>query len=138
MSTRSSIGVQHADGTVSAVYCHFDGYEDGVGAALIAHHNDKEKAEALIALGDLSCVQHDGNVTAYCRDRGEPYADVAPKQFSSLEGYFAAVSQRIGDNGYRYIFHDGAWRVWGAGRNSPEVVADAIARLAALKQAEAT
>ena len=89
MSTRSRIGVQNADGSIRSIYCHFDGYLDGVGATLNAHYADSEKAEQLIALGDLSSlddnvapadgVSHSfdksakGVTVAYHRDRGEAH-----------------------------------------------------------------
>lgn len=137
MSTRSSIAVVHADGSVSAVYCHFDGYTEGVGAALLAHHNSQSAAEALVALGDLSCVQRCGNVEAYSRDRGEPFEDVKPKRFASVADYRQNVRKQIADNGYQYMFHDGAWWTWGYDdkieRHPPQTVADALAEIAAEK-----
>lgn len=112
MSTRSSIAVKRADGTVLAVYCHFDGYLEGVGAALLAQHNSQEKAEALVGLGDLSiCSARDG-VVAYSRDKGEPFDDVRPHEYVSWDDYRGNVGKQIGDNGYRYVF-DGEWRAWG-------------------------
>ena len=38
MSTRSFIGIQNLDGTVTGIYCHHDGYLAGVGATLKAHY----------------------------------------------------------------------------------------------------
>lgn len=35
MSTRSAIGKLNENGTVDGVYCHFDGYPDGVGQTLM-------------------------------------------------------------------------------------------------------
>jgi len=37
MATRSNIAIENQDGTVSAIYCHFDGYIDGVGEILYEH-----------------------------------------------------------------------------------------------------
>jgi len=60
MSTRSRIGVirtHDASGepeTVESIYCHFDGYPEGVGAILDEHYADPAKLDALLALGDLS------------------------------------------------------------------------------------
>ena len=93
MSTRSSIGKQHQDGTVTAIYCHSEGYVEGVGAMLQTHYQDSTKVDALIALGSLSTLgaeigeAHDFNVRysddepraawcrAYGRDRGEDATD---------------------------------------------------------------
>jgi hypothetical protein len=54
VSTRSRIGIQRDNGTVRSIYCHFDGYESGVGATLLEHYTNEKKIRSLIALGDLS------------------------------------------------------------------------------------
>ena len=61
MSTRSFIHVHRADGTWARIYCHFDSYWEGVGATLHKHYGTQEKAEALVALGDISALgeKHD-------------------------------------------------------------------------------
>jgi hypothetical protein len=56
MGTRSTIGIKSQDGTVKAIYCHWDGYPAGVGLGLIDNYNSKEQAEALIALGGFSSL----------------------------------------------------------------------------------
>ena len=65
MSTRSVIARRNADQSISAVYCHSDGYLDGVGKMLAEHWTDPVKVDQLIALGSLSVLgeevgeQHD-------------------------------------------------------------------------------
>lgn len=54
MSTRSRIAIEQSDGTIKSVYCHSDGYPEGVGAILKKHYTDPEKIEKLLELGDLS------------------------------------------------------------------------------------
>jgi hypothetical protein len=56
MATRSTIGIKSQDGTVKAIYCHWDGYPAGVGLGLIDNYNSKEQADALIALGGFSSL----------------------------------------------------------------------------------
>ena len=56
MSTRSFISVEQDDGSYKGVYCHSDGYLTYNGAMLLDHYNSGEKADALIALGDLSLL----------------------------------------------------------------------------------
>jgi hypothetical protein len=56
MATRSTIGIRQADGTIKAIYCHWDGYPAGVGAGLSQNYNSKEQAEELIALGGFSSL----------------------------------------------------------------------------------
>jgi hypothetical protein len=38
------------------MYCHWDGYPEGVGTGLSQNYNSKEQAEALIALGGFSSL----------------------------------------------------------------------------------
>lgn len=95
MSTRSRIGIENPDGTIRSIYCHFDGYPDGVGDTLIKHYSDPVKLRQLIDLGSISILgeeigeQHDFNARrdfedsdprskwtlAYGRDRGETDVD---------------------------------------------------------------
>jgi hypothetical protein len=86
MATRSRIGIENEDGTVSSIYCHWDGYPDHNGKILVAHYSDREKLKELIDLGAISSLrknlintsgthsfespQEDVTV-AYHRDRGE-------------------------------------------------------------------
>ena len=56
MSTRSRIGLVLPDGKVKSVYCHFDGYPEGVGKKLNQYYTNKEDIEALLELGDLSIL----------------------------------------------------------------------------------
>lgn len=125
MSTRSSIAVQKADGKVEAVYCHFDGYLDGVGETLVLNFDSQELAEGLVSLGGLSTVagaKDLNDVEAYARDRGERFEDNAPEVFTDLADYRARVGTLIGDNGYRYIFTKGEWAVWGRGAGSDSFI----------------
>lgn len=57
MATRSTIGIRYEDGTVKAIYCHWDGYPEGVGAGLSQNYNSKEQAEELLALGGFSSLE---------------------------------------------------------------------------------
>jgi len=83
MATRSTIAMRLEDGSVRSVYCHFDGYPDGVGATLREHYTDPAKIEQLLDLGDLSVLdveigekvdfngRPEGQCLFYGRDRGE-------------------------------------------------------------------
>lgn len=85
MATRSTIGIKQGD-KVTAIYCHFDGYREGVGAVLQNHYQDVDKVQRLMNLGNISVLgqeigayQDFNNRTthqedwclAYGRDRGE-------------------------------------------------------------------
>ena len=83
MATRSTIAMRLEDGSVRSVYCHFDGYPDGVGATLREHYTNTAKIEQLLDLGDLSVLdveigekvdfngRPEGQCLFYGRDRGE-------------------------------------------------------------------
>jgi len=84
MATRSLIGKLNSDGTVTCIYCHWDGYPSHNGVLLQEYWNTPYKVDQLLALGDLSSLgkeigeKHDFNssrnrdwCTAYGRDRGE-------------------------------------------------------------------
>lgn len=85
MATRSLIGKLNPDNTVDFIYCHWDGYPEGVGETLKHFYTDPLKVDELLALGDLSVLgevigeQHDGSkfnndsnwCTAHGRDMGK-------------------------------------------------------------------
>jgi len=56
MATRSRIGIENEDGTVSSIYCHWDGYPTGNGRMLVEYYSDREKVKELIALGSISSL----------------------------------------------------------------------------------
>ena len=92
MSTNSTIKIKRKDGTETGIYCHWDGYVEGVGVTLQLAYNTAEKVEKLLALGDLSVLGYytepkgsehnfenpEKNVcVAYCRDRGEEFSQTS-------------------------------------------------------------
>ena len=121
MSTRSFICVEQDDGSYKGVYCHSDGYLTYNGAMLLDHYNNRERADALIALGDLSLLceklypdpdkphgfdydKRQPDVTvAYARDRGEKNTEariVTPE--SALERFERSVFQGIPRGRHRH------------------------------------
>ncbi|HSE44248.1 MAG TPA: hypothetical protein VLA89_02855 [Gemmatimonadales bacterium] len=61
MSTRSRIGIirEKPEGkapVVESIYCHFDGYPEGVGKTLLESWTTEEKVNELMRLGDLSVL----------------------------------------------------------------------------------
>lgn len=123
MSTRSRIAFEHEDGSVISIYCHFDGYPDGVGRVLLAHYNTPERVLELMKLGDLSSLApklcpdegraHSwsdpaSNVTvAYGRDRGERNVDArTDSQITLLLNWL-----RGSDPEFLYLMRNGAWSV---------------------------
>ena len=72
MSTRSRIAIENQNGSVTSIYCHFDGYISGVGKLLKEYYTTQDKVEALIELGDISGLEMTpASTVAYHRDRCE-------------------------------------------------------------------
>jgi len=117
MATRSMIGIENANGTVTGIYCHWDGYPSHVGAILKAHYTTEERVRALLEPGDLSSIDEDigekhdfdrrppGVCNYYGRDRGEP--DVDQCDYASRESFVVAGSERWAE--YFYLFSGGEW-----------------------------
>ena len=115
MSTRSTIGLLRADGTVRHIYCHYDGYPAGVGKMLRDHYTTSEAVNALLDLGNLSeLLEEIGEkqdfydpvsrmCVAYGRDRGD---DEQEATMSINEDEFASDANCTD---YRYLFRDGVW-----------------------------
>ena len=118
MATRSNIGIVNQDGSITGIYCHYDGYPEYVGKILLNHYNDVGIINKLMELGDLSSLGEnlyvvgrtwsapiEGVCVAYGRDRGEK--GVESRVFKSIEQY-----NRNADNSgvnYQYLFEDGMW-----------------------------
>ena len=127
MGTRSRIGVMHGD-KVKSIYCHWDGYLEGVGDTLLKHY-DSAKANHLVALGDMSSlradigekhtfskhditgienrVHNDEWCTFYGRDRGEKGVEFKVAQT------FDEFMEQCDNCGaeYYYIIKDNVWYV---------------------------
>jgi hypothetical protein len=124
MATRSTIAVEHQDGTVSSIYCHWDGYPSWNGKILLENYNNIDAVEQLVALGAISVLgerleptpeeaeEHTydhavkGVTVFYHRDRDE---DLDVDTFENLEDY----SRGNDSQGYDYIFSEGQWYVNG-------------------------
>ena len=98
MGTRSLVGVMQGD-KCRAVYVHWDGYLDGVGAGLQSYTTQAE-VEALIAPGDRSSLEE-----GYYADRGED--GVEPTEYASFEEFLDAANGCGAE--YYYVFKDGVW-----------------------------
>ena len=113
MATSSNISVKVGN-KYKTVYCHFDGYPEGVGAILSNHYNSQELAEKLIKEGDISSLGEKcdcpeghsyenpipGYTVYYGRDRGEKGT-----------GYKVSELRPKLENQFLYIFEDGQWHV---------------------------
>lgn len=124
MGTRSDIIAHCKDGKWRRIYCHWDGYLDHNGRILFDHYTSQDKAEQLIALGDLSvlaanCTKPEGHsfdhpvkdyCVAYGRDRGE--TETAAKVGDSLQAVWPEADTWTE---FTYVWHDdgngGRWWV---------------------------
>ncbi len=118
MATRSTIAIEHENGTVEQVYCHFDGYLSHNGKILHEHYTDRSKVEQLVALGDMSILGNEigekqdfdnpvnGWTLYYGRDRGED--NTAPCNFENRKSY----EKLLDTQGNEYIFtKENVWMV---------------------------
>ena len=112
----------NADGTVTGIYCHWDGYLLHNGMILNESYTDRQKVEALMALGDLSSLDHElgekhdfndsraykGQCNAYGRDRGENGCEA--KKFLSIEEFVKSADDCHGE--HVYIFdQENKWKI---------------------------
>jgi hypothetical protein len=113
MATRCRVGLELSDGSVLSIYSHWDGYPEWAGRILHTHYNTREKVEALIDGGDVSCLwtnecwsndlldrtrQKYG--PQYYSQRGE---DCPPRLDSNIGEYLCDGEE------YAYLFRNGEW-----------------------------
>ena len=110
MSTRSMIGMVEADDSVSAIYCHWDGYLSHNGDLLDKHYDSDVKVAELLALGDLSTL----GATLQEPDTRLLSGGAAAVRFESIAAYREALGQS-GDQ-FRYLWDSAAWFYIGGGR----------------------
>ena len=59
MATRGRVGLELSDGSIISIYSHWDNYPEWAGRILRTHYNTREKVEALVDGGDVSCLWTD-------------------------------------------------------------------------------
>jgi len=121
MATRSNIGIVNEDGSVTGIYCHWDGYPENNGKLLLKHYNNSGIVNELMDLGNLSYLDKnlycednnhsfnnpaDGVCVAYGRDRGEKNAD--SKSFTNISEFEKYANRTTAD--YQYLFNNGKWQ----------------------------
>lgn len=122
MSTRCRIGILQDGGSIKSIYCHFDGYPEGVGVTLLNDYTDVEKINKLLDLGDISCLGSepvsdskywdpfsaitDSDYTLAYKDRGED----CPAEISKDEEVYYDLASGCD---YAYLFYPEkkAWKV---------------------------
>ena len=129
MSTRCYIAKRIAPGKYKTIYCHSDGYPEGVGRTLLDYYNCPEKIDKLLELGDISILdkwlkpcptlphgfggqllkngtgyisnRQEGVTLAYERDRGESGRGAQIYTLKELDS---------GGMEYVYVFSNGVWK----------------------------
>jgi hypothetical protein len=134
MATRSTIALEFADGTVQAVYCHWDGYLAHNGQILLKHYSNPFILRDLIDLGDISSLKPtigtkhafsqfelraeevagfklltENMCTFYGRDRGE--TGTSAKRFKDYGDYVANHQYEEYDYILRSVCGEAVWFV---------------------------
>jgi hypothetical protein len=97
MSTRCLVARLNEDGTVDAIYNHFDSYYDGLGADLLKHFDTKEKVNSLIKRGSGSYVLDE-----------KGYEDGKNYHYNSEDDFFKQVDSDCFIE-FGYIWKDDRW-----------------------------
>ena len=119
MATRSNIAIVNQDGSITGIYCHWDGYPEYVGKMLLNHYTTADIVTELLKLGNLSQLCENVNPTethtfaepeegvcvAYGRERGEK--DQEAIVFEDLGEFEDSASNSWAD--YQYLFDNGKW-----------------------------
>ena len=117
MGTRSTIALEFADGTVQAVYCHWDGYLAHNGKILAGHYINPFKLKELLALGGFSSLEAtvEGTAATAYTQRGEERVISKFKDFNEykheaqFEEYDYILRQVDGKAVWFVSDHDGAF-----------------------------
>lgn len=133
MSTRSRIGIKNSNGTITSIYCHFDGYPDGVGAVLKEHYNDENVIQKFINLGDMSFLTptidpnpnlphsfdkpQKGVTVFYGRDRQEE--NINARISNTEKEYFKLAEDCWGE--YAYLWENGKWKCFDMDETNTEI-----------------
>jgi hypothetical protein len=120
MATRSFIGKLESDGTIRAVYCHWDGYLEHNGKLLAENYRTDEKIDRLLNEGALSSLgrdigtkhsfdelQHQSHCTFYSRDRGEGIEETKAEVFRNEQDFFVGAKSNWAE--FVYLWKDQKW-----------------------------
>jgi len=104
MGTSAMIGIYNKeDDSVTASYCHYDGYVDGVGRTLFDHYNAMYDAEIVAKGGYISSLEDD-----YLVSRKNAVHNDEATSFTCVEEYLVEGENYAGAD-YLYLFDGKAW-----------------------------
>lgn len=101
MSTRSTIAIENANGTIKKVYCHFDGYIEHNGKILAEHYSHPASWRALCYGNDIRGFAIDNGIVSvqrYDRDGDTPFW---PTEYADYAEYVASIDHLFHE--YNYI-----------------------------------
>ena len=95
-------------GKYIGIYCHWDGYETGVGHALKEKFSDYRKALNLLAGGWCSAISSD-HIKHYANRKGEEWKVIKPVFGDTPQEIMRKVGQF-----YNYLLDENGWRCYKA------------------------
>lgn len=104
MGTASMIGIYNDDGSVTATYCHYDGYLSYNGKLLVQSYNTPEAAEAVANAGYLSGLTSDLDHDL----RAAVHQNEKPVVYNSVKTFLKCGDNHAGAH-YLYLFNGEAW-----------------------------
>ena len=115
MGTRSTISMANDNGTVTSIYCHWDGYISHHGPILLNHYSTKAKIKSLMKLHSLSIL---GEFVGRKHDYEKRFLTTKPRPCTSHvrdrggnEQAYVGPLENIDLQEYNYLFCDGKWQV---------------------------
>jgi hypothetical protein len=104
MGTPSMIGILNNDGSVTATYCHYDGYLEHNGRVLMTSYNTRHAARAVAEAGYFSSLSEKFNESVeYAVHKNE-----SPVVYDSVEVYMKCGYNHASAD-YLYLFDGDAW-----------------------------
>lgn len=104
MATRSNIIAKFDDENYYGIYCHYDGYLEGVGKTLVNHYNDLDKIAKLFNLGDIRSLGKTVDETETEVLEDEWTSEIGCKSLSEMFD-----GGRFYFEDFTYVFEDGKW-----------------------------
>ena len=101
MATRSTIGIKNDDNSIDIVYCHWDGYLEGVGRILKENYNTEDKIRELLSYGNVSSLGNSIKDCFFYADHGE--IGQQSQKVKSIEQYKRFFEE------YNYLWINDEW-----------------------------
>jgi hypothetical protein len=103
MGTRAHIGMENLDGTVTAIYCHYDGYTSHTGKNLLLYYKTARRVAELMKIGAINQLK---GKPKDCEKLGEPAMSFRSVLHFSYNKDESGVEHH---RHYAYLFRAGKW-----------------------------